>query len=151
MILTTETLPIDYVEVRVFVHATEDEDKVQTAIATILPPELVDEISFKKTKLSGYHGNIILLLETRIQRKPLVHAVFLRLTRHLSPSDKEDLTDEIEHHLDKGALYLRLDKQAAYLHHFKIHPSDAIRLKLHFKQKSQKEIIEFCRVAGLLT
>ena len=37
-------IPIAYIDLRVFAHATEDVDKVLTAVRNLIPAELIDKI-----------------------------------------------------------------------------------------------------------
>ena len=119
-------IPIGYIDIRVFAHATEEVDKVLNAVHNILSPELIDIIAFKKTNLTGHHGNPIILFETRIKEKNAAQTVFEKLSLGLSTLDKELLNSEIKQHLDKGNLYVRLDKQSAYLNELKLSSADSI-------------------------
>ena len=46
------TSEIGFIDIRVFAHATEDTDKVQTAVRNLLPEELGQTLIFQK-KLNG--------------------------------------------------------------------------------------------------
>lgn len=142
--------PIGYIHIRVFAHATEDTEKVLTAVRNMLPQETLDAITFKKSSLTGHHGNPITLFEARVNNKNAVQAIFGKIAASLGMVDKEILSSEIENHLEGGNLYLRLDKQSAYLNEAKIAKADAIHFKIHFKKEKPKEIIEICRNFGLL-
>jgi len=142
--------PIGYIDIRVFAHATEDPEKVLTAVRNMLPPETLDAITFKKSSLTGHHGNQIILFEARVNDKNAVQAIFGKIAASLGIMDKEMLSGEIENHLERGNLYLRLDKQSAYLNEAKIAKADAIHFKIHFKKEKPKEIVEICRKFGLL-
>jgi RNA binding exosome subunit len=143
-------IPVGRIDIRVFAHATEDADKVLTAVRNILPSELIDVVAFKKSNLTGHHGNPIMLFEARIKERSALQAVFEKLSSGLSISDKEHLSSEIAQHLDKGSLYVRLDKQSAFQNKLKLSPSDPIHFRIHFKKHTQEEIIDFCRKSGLL-
>ena len=143
-------IPIGYIDIRVFAHATEDVDKVLKAVRNIFPSELVDVVVFKKSNLTGHHGNPIILFEARIKEKSAAQAVFEKLSSGLSILDKELLNSEIVQHLEKGNLYIRLDKQSAYLNELKLSQADPIHLRIHFKKHSQEEIMHICRKSGLL-
>jgi len=143
-------IPIGYIDIRVFAHATEDMDKVLNAAHNIFPPELIDLVVFKKTNLTGHHGNPITLFEARIKDKNAAQTVFEKLSLGLSTLDREVLSSEIGQHLDRGNLYIRLDKQAAYLNELKLSQADPIHFRIHFKKHTQEEIIEICRKFGLL-
>lgn len=141
---------IAYIDLRAFAHATEDPDKVLNAIRNIIPTELIDTVIFKKSNLTGHHGNPITLLETRIKEKNTTQLIFEKLSSGLSILDKELLNNEIDQHLEKGNLYLRLDKQSAYLNQLKLGITDPIHLRIHFKKHSREEVIDICKKFGLL-
>jgi len=143
-------IPIGYIDVRVFAHATEDVDKVLNAVHNTLPAEVIENVVIKRTNLTGHHGNPIILLETRIKEKNAVQAVFKKLSSALSILDKEQLSGEIKEHLDKGNLYLRLDKQSAYLNEIKLSRADPIHLCIHFQKSNPEEIVNVCRKFGML-
>jgi RNA binding exosome subunit len=141
---------VGYIDIRVFAHATEDPDKVLTATRNTLPRESIDTATFKKTSLSGHHGNPIILIETRVKEKKQVQAAFEKLCSDLGVLDKELLANDVKQHLDKGNLYVRLDKQSAYLNELKLGSTDTIHLRIHFKKHSAEEVIDICRRSGLL-
>jgi len=135
---------------RVFAHATEDPDKVLTAVRNMLPLELVDSVTFGRANLTGHHGNPIILLEARIKDRKMVHAVFSKLCSSLSMLDKELLMNEISQHLDKGNLYIRLDKQSAYMNELRLGSTDPVHMRIHFKRPRAEEVVGVCREFGLL-
>jgi hypothetical protein len=141
---------VGYIDVRVFAHATEDPERVLAATRNLLPRESIDTVTFKKASLTGHHGNPITLYETKVKEKKLVKAVFEKLCSGLSVLDKETLANEVKQHLDKGNLYVRLDKQSAYLNELKLSSTDPIHLRIHFKKHSAEEIVNICRRSGLL-
>jgi len=141
---------VGYVEIRVFAHATEDPERVLTAIRNILPKESIDTVTYKKADLTGHHGNPIILYETKIKEKKTVQAAFQKLCSGLSVLDKEILANEVQQHMDKGNLYVRLDKQSAYLNELKLSSADPIHLRIHFKKHSEEEVLGVCRGSGLL-
>jgi len=150
MINLSSKVPIAYIDVRVFVHATEDIDKVVKAVYNTLPTELADEIVFKKTNLKGYYGNPIILLETRIKKRDAAKTVFGKLASGLSSLDKELLNNEIKQRLNKGNLFIRLDKQSAYSNELKLRSDDPIHFRIHFRKSRLEEIMEICRKIGML-
>jgi RNA binding exosome subunit len=143
-------VPIAYVDIRVFAHATEDTEKVLSAVHNVLPTELVDKVVFKKTGLTGHYRNPLILFETRIKEKDAVKAAFEKLASGLGSSDKELLNNEIKQRLDKGNLYVRLDKQSAYLNELKLCSKDPIRFRIHFKKSNPEEIVNVCKKFGML-
>jgi RNA binding exosome subunit len=138
------------VDVRTFAHATEDNDKVLKALQNILPSELVETIVFRKTGVSGHHGNPIVLFEARVKDKKAAGAVFAKVCAGLGILEKELLSREIDQHLEKGNLYLRLDKQSAFLGEFKLGQEDSIHLRVHFKRHMPEEVMAIMRGFGLI-
>jgi len=141
---------IAYIDMRAFAHATEDVDKVLSAVRNTIPEELIGTVAFEKSNLTGHHGNPIILLETRIKKPEAAQGVFQKLSSSLSILEKEQLNSEISQRLEKGNLYIRLDKQYAYLNQIKLGQTDPIHLRIHFKKHHPQEVIEICRKFGLL-
>jgi RNA binding exosome subunit len=142
--------PIAYMDIRVFAHATEDHEKVQAAVRNLLPDELAQTLVFETTSLTGHYGNPITLFTAKLTDKKLLPAALERLGMGLNSLDKEELSRNLKLHLEKGNLYLRFDKQSAYLGNIKFTQNDPVHFKIHFKNKSATEITDLCKNAGLL-
>lgn len=142
--------PIGYVDIRVFAHATEDPAKVQTAVRNLLPDELAQTIIFQKTSLTGHHGNPITLFSAKLTDKKALPLAMQKIGLGLSSLDKEELGCNLRLHLEKGNLYLRFDKQSAFLGTIKFSRNDPIHLKIHFKNLSPEQIKNFCQTTGLV-
>jgi RNA-binding protein len=118
------------VEISVFVHATEDEDKVKQAVKSIAPYEH----TFESQRLSGHYEDPITLIISKTTKKKEATDLFDNLVKKLSSIDKQNLLDNLSNHVDpKGNLYLRLDKQRAYNGRVTLHESDPIRIKIKFQ------------------
>ena len=141
---------IGYIDVRAFAHATEDPEKVLTAIRNTLPKELGENAVFRKTSLTGHHKNPIILFETKLTDKQHLQAALEKIAAGLSSLDKEKLGRDIKLHLEKRNLYLRFNKQSAYQGELRFSSNDPIHFKIHFKNKTPEEIVEICRNAGML-
>ena len=142
--------PVGYVDLRVFAHATEDPEKVLAAVRNVLPSESVDSVVFRRSSLAGHHGNPIVLFEARVKDRRLVQAVFAKLCSGLGLMDKEVLAGEISGHLERGNLYLRLDKQSAFLGEVRLGSVDPVHVRVHFKKHGTDEVVGVCREFGLL-
>lgn len=142
--------PIGYVDIRVFAHATEDLEKVLTAVRNTLPKELGENTVFQKTSLTGHHGNPIILFQAKVTGKQALPLVLEKIASSLSALDKETLNSEMKLHLEKRNLYLRFDKQSAYMGELRFSSNDPIHFKIHFKNKTPEEIMKICRETGLL-
>jgi RNA binding exosome subunit len=137
-------------DVRVFVHATEEEDKVLAALWNVLPSNLQGNVPLKKTNLMGHHGNPITLFEVKVKDKNHIKAFLEHLASRLSSLDKEVLGREIDRHIDGSSLYLRLDKQSAYLNEVKLGTIDPIHFRLRFGKSGAKAIIKACKEIGII-
>ncbi len=142
--------PIAYIDIRVFSHATEDIEKVQTATRNTLPETLATEMVFSKTNLNGHHGNPITVVEAKLDNRKVLPLALEKIGTNLSPLDKTALNEELKAHLEKRSLFLRFDKQSAYLGTLKLSSNDPIHFKVHFKNKTPEEIEDICRKAGIL-
>ena len=142
--------PIGYITIRVFSHATEEPEKVQTAVRNTLPEDLAANVTFTKTSLTGHHGNPIILFEAKLEDRQALPTALKKIGAELSPLDKEQLGSEMKQHIEKRNLYLRFDKQNAFQGKLKLSSNDPIHFKIHFKNKTAEEIVDICRQAGLL-
>jgi RNA binding exosome subunit len=143
-------LPIAYIEVRVFAHATEDTEKVLTAVRNLFPEEIGEAMLFEKSTLSGHHGNPIVLFRAKLEERQVLPSVMRRIGGGLTSLDKETLDSELKLHLEKGNLFLRFDKQQAFLGALRFSSNDPIHVKVHFKNRTADEIVSLCREFGLL-
>jgi RNA binding exosome subunit len=143
-------MPIGYITVRVFAHATEDREKVLSAVRNTVPKELSENAVFKQTILTGHHGNPIMLFESQFTDRKVLPFMLERIGSGLTALDLETLNSEVRMHLENGNLFLRFDKQRAFLGELRFSSDDPIHFKIHFRNKTEEEIVEICRQAGLL-
>jgi RNA binding exosome subunit len=90
------------------------------------------------------------MLEVKLEDRKLLPLVLEKIGSALSALDKEALAEEFKLRLEKRSLFLRLDKQSAYLGTLKLGSNDPIRFKIHFKNKTPQEIEDLSKQAGLL-
>jgi len=144
-------LPVAYVDVRFCAHATEDVEKVVMAVQNVLPSDNIEDISFKRSGLEGHYGNPITFFETRIKDKETIRALVENLSANLSSLDKEELGRTIHRYVEKGSLYIRLNKQAALQGKIRLVTSDPIHIRIRFKKSKIEDVIEICREIGMIT
>jgi hypothetical protein len=129
-----------------FIHATEDATKVITACQQLLPPDSRNDIIFTQHKLQGHHRNPIIFLETTIQDPAVLTESITTIARQLRSTDRYLLCQDRHRYLDeKGNLYLRFDKQAAYKKQLVFSQADPIRVKI----KPKGSIKHISRIAHL--
>lgn len=143
-------IPITFIEIRLFAHATEDPNKVLETAKQILPADYTEEVEFTRTNLKGHYGNPITLFTTRIKEEKPISAFVTSIFSRISAMDKESLMREIRLHMEKGSLYLRLDKQAALCGEIKLCTGDPIHVRIRFKKGGVEEILNVCKEFGML-
>lgn len=143
-------VPIAYIDVSFLAHATEDENKVVEAAKNLLPPAHLEDVNFNRRALRGHHRNPIIHFEARIKEKEVIKAIMERLASSLADLDKERLLKTIGLHVERGNMYLRFDKQAAYRKEFRLGVADSIRFRLRFRKNRLTDIVNICREIGML-
>ena len=104
---------LSHINFRCFSYATEDPEKVRKAFEFIAGPGGVE---IRKEK--GYHGNEIIIMEKEIKRKGEIRDFVKRLK---SAGVLEDILSMLDELMDEsGNIYLRFDKQEAYLERWKL-------------------------------
>jgi RNA binding exosome subunit len=121
------------IEISAIAHATEDLNKVHEALMNVVPKEIQGEIAFTRGFFKGHHGNPIIRLKAKIRgerlAKPLVRSLFSKL----GEEDKKALSTEFDRYVDEeGNLYIRLDKQSAYLGKLRLRQDDPVRVRIKF-------------------
>ncbi|RLG98351.1 hypothetical protein DRO29_01155 [Candidatus Bathyarchaeota archaeon] len=143
-------VPIAYIEIGVFAHATEDEEKVLEAARALIPKEHLENVTFKKRRLKGDYGNPITFFKTKIRDIQVIEGIVENLSLNLSQADKERVLREFDLRLDRGSLYIRLDKQSALKKNLRLCRSDPLHIKIRFKAKKTQKVAEICRQIGII-
>lgn len=141
---------IAFIDVSLFAHATEDEDKVLKAVQNLFPSECWNSVTFTRKNLWGHHKNPIVLFETRMKDKEVIQAFVEGLSSNLSVMDKQELLDEIGRYVEKGNLFLRLDKQVAFRGSLKLCTADPIRVRIRFRKSTLEDVVQICQELGIL-
>ena len=118
---------IHNISYRVFVYGTENEEKVKEAVQTLFPN------SHPQTDTTeGYFKNPVLILHDKITKNPEIKE-FVNILKQIDATSKKRLRSELENKMDeRGNLFLRFDKQRAYLGDLKIiEHGDAIHVKIN--------------------
>jgi len=114
--------------VSTFVHATEDEQRVLSALRTLLP----EKVEVRRSKLKGHHGNPIVNLEAKVGQRKLLRETWQRVLAKLHAGELEKLGKIVPERIDGNCFfYLRFDKQLAHAGELALTDSgDAVRLRL---------------------
>ncbi|MEM4970960.1 MAG: RNA-binding domain-containing protein [Sulfolobales archaeon] len=109
-------------------HATEDLDKVVTAIKNTVPKDLWNELerNMEISPLEGYYGNPVTRIVTRLKGRQAENAAKYILS-NLDQGDFETLVFTLDRRFDgKGRVFIRISKQDAYLGKLRIAEGDDI-------------------------
>ena len=136
------------VEARVYVHATEDRDKVLKALLEAFPGGLRGRIRLGEERYEGHYGNPIVVLTGSLHGGEEARETLVYIASRLPSHDLDYLTGTLEDRVDReGALYIRLSKQEAYLGRLRILESDdVVRVIFRFTGGRRKAIEEYQRI-----
>lgn len=117
---------IHNISYRTFVYGTENEEKVRKAVKTLFPNS-----SPQKEYTEGYYKNPVLILHDKIEKKKDVKD-FIQTLKDTPPSYIDKILNDLDRKMDdKGNLFLRFDKQRAYLDELEIvEHGDSIHVKI---------------------
>jgi len=143
--------PFLSVHVTAIAHATEDIDKVEQAVKFLLGLISQTDVGLSRRYLTGHHGNVITTISTRLSAKQLCPEALKMMFQRLSQSDRAFLSSDVRNCLDEeGNLYLRFDKEEAFLGNLKLQQADPIRMKLKFSSGHDIErLVRVCAESGL--
>lgn len=118
--------PIRSLEVTYHLHATEDPDKVASAVAAALTDGAVSQLEH----MEGHYGNTITSVRIHLVGEEAWKA-FEGILARLTPDQKDQLASNLDGHVDEhSALYLRFDKQRLVDGSLVLGSSDPIRVKV---------------------
>ncbi|MCE4624184.1 MAG: hypothetical protein F7B11_05505 [Caldisphaeraceae archaeon] len=127
---------IKAIDVRVFVHATEDESKVKHALRNV-----IGDIHLIEEHYDGYYGNKIIIISAYVEGKE-AGKIAESIIERLPNPDKDLLIKTFSERIGKGnSLHIRLSKQMAYLNKITLSNSDDV-IKIVFKVDKRKRLIE---------
>jgi RNA binding exosome subunit len=103
-------VPLHYVDLRAFCYTTEDDQRVEAALRTLLP----EGFAIERTESEGYHGDRILVLSARVESADGIRTVLGRLGE-LPGDERARVRGELDERITENcSLFLTLDKQAAF-------------------------------------
>ena len=141
------------IEIVTYSHATENTERVLKALRNILPETMLEEVEFGEEELTGYYGNPIKILRARVTEKEAINQIVALFASNLSSSDKLSLGQEMRLKDERDRdLFIRLDKQAAYLGKMQLSSRDPIKIRFRFKlhPKGYKKFFEVYQEMGLI-
>ncbi len=141
------SVPLHYVDLRAFAYATEDADRVETALRTFLP----EDFEIEAAPTEGHYGDPITIFSARVERADRIRHVLDQVGK-LPDADLERLADELDDRVDDNtSFYATFDKQAAYDGEVALGDGITVRAKVEAYPAKREAAIENARevLAGL--
>jgi len=138
------SIPLHYVDLRTFCYVTEDEKRVEEALATLLP----EEFDIQRTESEGHHGDRIVVLTARIENADEIRTALDSLA-DLPDEAFEHVVDQLDERVnDNCAFFLTLDKQAAFNGEIRRGDGITVRAKVEAYPAEKEAAVE--NIEGLL-
>ncbi len=134
---------INFVELKTYCHATEDEARVVKAMLNLLPADLRGGVRVGKSVVKGHYGNPIIVYRVIVKGVDASRVVDYIASR-LGSIEKSVLRASLSIRFDSRSrrLYIRFDKQELYNDRLVISDGDDIvHLMISFKGRGRVEDI----------
>ena len=129
---------IESIVVQVLCHATEDEEKVMKAVENVVGSDALEWMAVSSESLTGHYGDPITLIKLTLTDKKQAENVLSKILSMLQEWERDEVWgDRAVKGKHGGKLYIRLDKQAAYLGTLRISDKDSIRIQVNFRGQLQ--------------
>lgn len=133
-------------EIFVFIHATENREKVMKSVHNLFPRD-AEFPSYKENNLEGYYGDPIGSLYFLVKNRRSATELFDHIIQSLSSLDYVAFLDELPQRIDETKnLYLRFDKQKAFLGILALERHDSIRVKFSLLVPHKVDPVEYLTV-----
>ena len=125
---------VEKLVIQVLCYATEDPKKVLKAVENVLGADAARKMSMSSERLEGYYGDPITLMRIFLLDRELCEKALLRIFSSLSSSERDELwRDRSKLGRHGGKLYIRLDKQEAFLGRIRLSDKDPIRIVVELR------------------
>jgi RNA binding exosome subunit len=124
------------IEARAYARATEVSDRVAASIMFIFPERLRQKVSVSMSNAEGQAGDAIVVMSATLEGQEDCEGVLNYVLEQMDSHSLRALERSLDIRLDdKCILFLRIDKQAAFLGMMKLADgSDVVSARFHFKQ-----------------
>ncbi|GBF36408.1 MAG TPA: hypothetical protein EYG77_00755 [Methanothermococcus okinawensis] len=133
---------ISNINISAISHATEDDDKVLEAMIYFLPEDIEeDSVYIETVENEGCFGNPIKIHTITINKGKVAKKVFKHIMELIKSKEKNvnKLKGDIDLRVEKSKIYLRFNKQKAYLGECDlVDGDDTVRIVINFKIFSPK-------------
>ena len=134
-------VPFQYIDLRTFCYATEDEKRVEDALRAFLP----EEFEIDRMQNTGHHGDRIVVLSARVETADEMRHILDRLAEL---DDIDRILDELDERVDDNcSFFLRLDKQDAFKDEIDLGAGITLRAKVEAYPAKHEAAVENAREA----
>jgi len=124
------------IEAAVFVHETEDEQKIESSIQNLMPDALI-----QKEALQGHYGNVIKKINLKVEG-PRTDEKLTYLLSKIGVFEKGDTFSKIMEGMDHNKIYIRIDKQELVKNLIKLDGDNQIKIIITFySERDAKEYL----------
>ncbi len=107
---------VEQLEARVYSRVTELPIRVRESLLNIFPEDIREYVVISEESVEGYQGIPILVITGTLSSKKQTEQAVTHLFQQLSSGDLDYLQKSLDQRIDDDCtLFLRIDKQAAYL------------------------------------
>ncbi|MEM1545827.1 MAG: RNA-binding domain-containing protein [Candidatus Methanomethylicia archaeon] len=142
----SQKLRVRSIKLETFGHETEDEEKVIKALLNIVPERLRNIINLTMLTVKGHFNNKIKVFKVKVENL-LANETLDYIIKSLSRDDKEFIRNTIDMRFNRGVLYIRFDKQKAYLGSLELtdYSDDIIKTEIVFnpRVKDKESIVQW--------
>jgi RNA binding exosome subunit len=123
------------IEARAYARATEVPERVSTAILSIFPESVRQNISISEERAEGQSGDSISIISGLLDNRDECEISFEYMLKNMEKTDLRAIKRTLDLRLsDNCALFLRIDKQGAFLGKVRLSDNaDVIRTKIYFR------------------
>jgi len=129
-------MPFIYkIEARAYARATEVSERVSTAICSIFPEDIRNNVSVSEERVEGQSGDSILIISGLLDNSNECEISFDALLKEMEKKDLRELKRTLDLRLSSNCVFfLRIDKQGAFLGKIRLSDNaDVIRTKIYFR------------------
>ncbi len=127
---------VDRIEVRAYSRATEVPERVEAALLNLFPESIREQVVVTEEMAEGHLQNPIIVIGASVAQPSLAEVTLRLIMSSLTTGELQHIINTIDRRLDAGCtLFLRADKQAAYLGHIELAQSpDVISIQIHIRK-----------------
>ncbi len=126
---------VDRIEARAYSYETEVTERVVSAVVNLFPSDIRPSLEVRTQKTDGHSHTTIIVVNALLTGNRKCTGAFDHMIHRLSHEDRRNLLRSLDLRLnDDCVLFLRFDKQQAYLNEIRLQNTpDVIRVQVHIR------------------